>query len=85
MSGTDQSPVQWSESDFLEHAVIEAFAPSDSDLNLQELIENWDGNGASASTSIVPFIEQRQFLLLGSFPPPRYGHYGLEPNLIILR
>jgi hypothetical protein len=84
MSGTDQNLVQWSESDFLEHAVIEAFAPSDSDLNLQELIENWDGNGATASTSIVPFVEQRQFILLGS-SPSCCNYRDLEPNLILPR
>jgi len=84
MNDTDQNPIQWSESNFLERAVIEAFAPSDSDLNLRELIENWDGNGATASTSIVPFVEQRQFILLGS-SPFCYGNRDLEPNLMLLR
>lgn len=65
MSGTDQSIAQWSENDFLENAIVEAFIPADSELTLQELIENWEGDGAKASNSIVPFIEQRQFVFLG--------------------
>lgn len=68
MSDTDRSTVQWSENDFLENAIIEAFVPGDSELNFQELIESWESNGAKTSNSIVPFVEQRQLVLLGDAP-----------------
>jgi hypothetical protein len=51
--------------DFIEDTVLEAFIPSASQLNIQNLLENWDGEVPEDSNSIVPFIEQRTFLLLG--------------------
>ena len=51
--------------DFVDSAVLEAFVPSNSHVNLQELFESWDGEFVEEGSSIVPFIEQRQFLLLG--------------------
>jgi hypothetical protein len=59
-------------SEFAEDTILEAFVPSASHINLHELLESWDGDIAEDSNSIVPFIEQRQFLLLGE-PRPVYS------------
>lgn len=53
--------------DFIEDTILEAFVPSASRLDIQNLLENWDGEVPEDSNSIVPFIEQRTFLLLGKF------------------
>jgi hypothetical protein len=55
--------------EFVEDTILEAFVPSASHINLHELLESWDGDIPEDSNSIVPFIEQRQFLLLGEFCP----------------
>ncbi|RDI85515.1 hypothetical protein Vi05172_g4503 [Venturia inaequalis] len=52
--------------EFIEDTVLEAFVPSASTLDIQNLLENWNGEVPDDSSSIVPFIEQRHFLLLGS-------------------
>lgn len=51
--------------EFIDDTVLEAFVPAASQVNLQELLEGWDGDIPEESNSIVPFIEQRHFLLLG--------------------
>lgn len=51
--------------EFIEDTILEAFVPSASRLDIQDLLENWDGEVPENSGSIVPFIEQRTFLLLG--------------------
>ena len=69
MSSNDNGLVQWSDDEFASNAIIESFVPADSDFDLQALLEHWDGNGSKASASIVPFIEQRQFIVLGISRP----------------
>lgn len=51
--------------EFIEDTILEAFVPSASQLDIQNLLENWDGEVPEDSNSVVPFIEQRSFLLLG--------------------
>jgi hypothetical protein len=51
--------------DLVESAILETVVPTDSDVDLQELFLSWDREFTAESSSIVPFIEQRQFLLLG--------------------
>ena len=65
MSSSDQPREPLPSDDFLEHAIVEAFVPSASEVDLQELLEVWDGEVPKGSSSIVPFVEQRQFILLG--------------------
>lgn len=69
MSNLDQPQEQWPSDEFLEHSIVEAFVPSASEFDLQELLEGWDGEVPKGSSSIVPFVNQRQFILLGKeFP-----------------
>jgi hypothetical protein len=65
MTSLDQPHQQWPSDDFLEHTIVEAFVPSASEVDLGELLEAWDGEVPKGSSSIVPFVEQRQFILLG--------------------
>jgi hypothetical protein len=65
MPTTGQEAHGRTSSDFIDDTILESFVPSASQVNLHELLEAWDGDIPEDSTSIVPFIEQRQFLLLG--------------------
>jgi hypothetical protein len=65
MMATLEQPERRSSAEFVDAAVLEAFVPAISNANLQELFESWDGEYVEEGSSIVPFIEQRQFLLLG--------------------
>ncbi len=80
MSNSDQLPEQWSSDEFLEHAIVEAFVPSASEADLQELLEAWDGEVPTGSSSIVPFVEQRQFILLGKELPAQLEPVRTRPN-----
>jgi hypothetical protein len=65
MTTAGNDPPSRTSSEFVNDTILEAFVPSASQVNLQELLEAWDGDILEDSNSIVPFIEQRQFLLLG--------------------
>jgi hypothetical protein len=52
-------------SEFTDAAVLEAIVPASPDLDLQTLFQEWDGELDTEENTIVPFVEQRQFLLLG--------------------
>jgi hypothetical protein len=51
--------------DLSESAILETVVPTDSDIDLQDLFQSWDREFTAEQSSIVPFIEQRSFLLLG--------------------
>ncbi len=51
--------------EFVDSAVLEAVIPTSSELDLDQLFQEWDGELSNEVSSIVPFIDQRQFLLLG--------------------
>ncbi|KAF2401219.1 hypothetical protein EJ06DRAFT_542607 [Trichodelitschia bisporula] len=65
-SQRDRSPTS---TDFVEDTILEAFVPSSSKVDLQGLLEEWDGEIPEESSSVVPFIDQRQFLLLDELVP----------------
>lgn len=54
-----------SDRNFVDSALVEVVVPSTTNVALQDLFEAWDGDIPEDSTSMVPFIDQRQFLLLG--------------------
>lgn len=45
-------------------AILETVVPTDSDVDLQDVFQSWDREFTAESSSVVPFIEQRQFLYL---------------------
>jgi len=51
--------------EFVGTSVLEVVVPAASDVDLQDQFSAWDGDIPEDSTSIVPFVEQRPFLLLG--------------------
>ena len=58
-------------SEFVDDTILEAFVPAASQVNVQELLEAWDGEVLEDKNTIVPFIEQRPFLLLGDCISPK--------------
>lgn len=67
MAATGQEMRGRSSAEFVDDTILEAFVPAASRVNVQELLEAWDGEVLEDKNTIVPFIEQRQFLLLGSY------------------
>jgi hypothetical protein len=66
MAAAEENVQARTSSEFVDETILEAFVPSASDLDIQNLLESWDGEVPEDSNSIVPFIEQRPFLLLGT-------------------
>jgi hypothetical protein len=66
MAASGQDARGRTSSEFVDETILEAFVPAASQVNVQELLEAWDGEVLEDKNTIVPFIEQRQFLLLGS-------------------
>lgn len=56
-----------SDDEFVEASVIEAFVPNDTNLSIKEEIKAWNGEHKEESSSLLPIVEQRQFLLLGKW------------------
>lgn len=50
--------------DFVESSVLEAIVPAKSELDIKGEIGSWNGTADEAG-SILPFLPQRQVLLLG--------------------
>lgn len=51
--------------DFSETSLVETVVPAASAADLQQSLGAWDGTINEASTSILPFLSQRQFLFFG--------------------
>lgn len=48
--------------DFSDSSLVETVAPAASSIDLQKSLDSWDGVINESSTSILPFLSQRQFL-----------------------
>jgi hypothetical protein len=48
--------------------VLEAVVPLSSDVDIKEDLSSWDGTADGESGSILPFLSQRNVLLLGMHP-----------------
>jgi hypothetical protein len=53
--------------EFVESSVLEAVVPLSSDIDIEEDLSSWDGN-TDENGSILPFLSQRNVLLLGTSP-----------------
>lgn len=51
--------------DFAESSVLEAIAPTASNVDLEDAFNSWDGTVGDEGASILPFIKQRHVLLFG--------------------
>ncbi|KAF2496180.1 hypothetical protein BU16DRAFT_561014 [Lophium mytilinum] len=54
--------------EFAESSVLEVLAPSSS-VDIEELLQSWDGSVEDETSSILPFVSQRQFLLFDELLP----------------
>ncbi|KAJ4354669.1 uncharacterized protein N0V89_006406 [Didymosphaeria variabile] len=50
--------------EFVESSILEAVVPSDSDFDVEDEITSWDGSNEEENGSVLPFLSQRQVLLL---------------------
>jgi hypothetical protein len=64
--GKSDKSVEQLNTEFASSSVIEAFVPASPEIDLRHSFERWDGSYPTTETnSIVPWIEQRPFVLLG--------------------
>ena len=57
-----------SSTEFVESSVLEAVIPLSSDIDLEEDLSSWDGTADGEDSSVLPFLSQRNVLLLGTYP-----------------
>jgi hypothetical protein len=57
--------------EFVESSVLEAVVPADTSFDIEEGFGYWNGHAADESSSIVPFVKERQFLLFGKVAKQR--------------
>lgn len=51
--------------EFVESSVLEAVVPLASSIDIEDLLQSWDGSVESENSPVLPFIPQRPFLLFG--------------------
>lgn len=51
--------------EFVESSVLEAVIPNHSEIDIKDELESWDGSIEDESSSVLPFVSQRQVLLFG--------------------
>ena len=54
--------------EFVESSVLEAVVPLSSDIDIEEGLSSWDKTTDDENGSILPFLSQRNVLLLGTYP-----------------
>ncbi|KAF2637082.1 hypothetical protein P280DRAFT_458864 [Massarina eburnea CBS 473.64] len=64
--------------EFVESSVLEAVVPTDSDIDIADALDSWDGTNDDVLGSVLPFISQRQVLLFGTFG------LSANPNRLLL-
>jgi hypothetical protein len=60
--------------EFAESSVLEAIVPANSDIDIKNEIDSWDG-AADDNGSILPFLAQRHVLLLGTSQITRHSQH----------
>lgn len=51
--------------EFVESSVLEAVVPASSEIDIETELSAWDGTNEHNSGSILPFLYQRNLVLLG--------------------
>jgi hypothetical protein len=51
--------------DFVQSSMLEAIVPANETVNVKSLFAEWTGEAVDHDDSLLPFVEQRHFLLLG--------------------
>ncbi|KAI9686091.1 MAG: hypothetical protein M1822_004074 [Bathelium mastoideum] len=55
--------------EFAEASVLDTIVPSTPDLDIEDAFQDWDGDNSDQSSSLLRFIDQRQFLLFDEHVP----------------
>jgi hypothetical protein len=58
------SPARTS-SDFVQSSILEAVVPFNETIDIGALFQAWNRHGEGNEESLIPFVEQRHFLMLG--------------------
>ncbi|KAF1984733.1 hypothetical protein K402DRAFT_335957 [Aulographum hederae CBS 113979] len=70
MPAATPEPAPRTSSEFVESSIIEAFVPENGNTELTDLLTGWQGDSDNSDGgSLLPFISQRQFLLLDEEVP----------------
>lgn len=77
MSPTELADGQQRDEVFLERSIVEGVVPANSKLSLKELFEAETDFEEDGSPSLVPWIQQRDYLLLGLHSPHKHRSAGL--------
>lgn len=67
--------------EFVESSVLEAVVPAHSGIDIANELSTWDGNIEDESGSILPFLSQRNVLLLGMYS----SHLASSACLLLMR
>jgi len=62
--------------EFVESSVLEAVVPASLDIDIESKLSSWVGNVKDGSGSILPFLSQRQMLLLGMVADVRHFQHA---------
>jgi hypothetical protein len=62
--------------EFIESSILEAVVPSNSGFDAEDEIASWDGSTEEESSSVLPFLSQRQVLLFGQSAMPHSYAYS---------
>ena len=54
--------------EFAEASVLDAIVPAVPGIDIEAAFRDWDGATPDQGSSLLPFIDQRQFLLFGKMP-----------------
>lgn len=65
MASTHEESWPRGSAEFIESSVLEVVVPNDSDVDFDDELTSWDGTIEDESGSILPFLSQRNLLLLG--------------------
>ncbi|KAF2832939.1 hypothetical protein CC86DRAFT_461410 [Ophiobolus disseminans] len=69
MATSPGEPRTRTSAEFVESSVLEAVVPASSDIDLEDELQSWDGKNDDESGSILPFLLQRNVLLLDELLP----------------
>ena len=80
MSSYQDEPKTRASVDFAETSLLDTIVPFLPDLEIEDAFQAWDGTASDQNSSLLPFIEQRHFLLFGkvslTLQPQRSNSYS---------
>jgi hypothetical protein len=66
MASVVHERISRSSAEFVQSSILETIVPSNENVNIETAFQAWDRQIDQNDESLLPFIEQRHFLLLGT-------------------